>query len=60
MATYSEEDLKRIAKTIGKDPSEVTKHANRFEAAATWYRLNSTAPKGKKFSETRKRMTRNH
>ena len=45
MATYSKEDLERIATAIDKDVHDVMRHESPFEAAAVWYRLNSRAPK---------------
>jgi hypothetical protein len=45
MDTYSKDDFERIAMAVGKDVADVMRHANSFEAAALWYRLNSRAPK---------------
>ena len=57
MATYSRADFERIAAAIGKDVVEVVQHEEGFEAAATWYRLFSKAPKGVAPSVMCKRMT---
>jgi len=45
MATYSKEDFEHIAAAIGKDVDDVMRHESCFEAAAVWYRLDSSAPK---------------
>src|SRR5262249_19238460 len=42
MATYSDADFARIAKAMAKGPDQVAKYANRFEAAAAWYRLKTS------------------
>jgi hypothetical protein len=47
MPTYSKADFERIAAAIDKDVAHVIRYENRFEAAATWYRLNTAAPQGK-------------
>jgi hypothetical protein len=59
MPTYSRNDYEGIATAIGKD---VTEHENEFEAAATWYRLDSRSrqakaglPKAKAASSPKKR-----
>ena len=56
MSTYSNHDLERIAEAIGESPAHVIKYANRFEAAAAWYRLYYRAPKGILLADTAKRM----
>ena len=56
MPTYSTEDFEKIAETIGKGPAHVIQYANRFEAAAAWYRLYCRAPKGLHPADTGKRM----
>jgi hypothetical protein len=45
--TYSKGDFEQIAAAIGKGLAHVIRYENRFEAAATWYRLNAAAPQGK-------------
>jgi hypothetical protein len=44
MATYSDLDLENIAAAIAVDPQEVHPHAQQFEAAALWYRLDRRRP----------------
>ena len=56
MCTYSNQDFERIAAAIGKGPAHVIQYANRFEAAAAWYRLYCRAPKGVHPADTGKRM----
>src|SRR5262245_46306547 len=56
MGTYSAADFARIAKTIAKRPAHVRQYANRFDAAATWYRLYCRAPKGLLLANMAKRM----
>jgi hypothetical protein len=56
MSTYSSQDFDRIARIIAKRPPHVMEYANRFEAAATWYRLCCRAPKGILLADTGKRM----
>ena len=56
MATYSSADFPRIANKTAKNPAQVTKYANRFEAAAAWYRLYCLAPKGLLLADTADRM----
>jgi hypothetical protein len=56
MATYSDADFARIAKAIAKGPDQVTKCANRFEAAAAWYRLNCRSPRGLLLGDIAKQM----
>ena len=48
MPTYSQADFERIAAAIDKDVDHVLRHENRFEAAATWYRLSAAAAQGKR------------
>ena len=55
MSTYNH-DLERIAEAIGESRAHVIKYANRFEAAAAWYRLYYRAPKGILLADTAKRM----
>jgi hypothetical protein len=54
--SYSKQDLERVAETIGKRLAHVMRYANRFEAAATWYRLCCRAPEGIHLAGTAKRM----
>jgi hypothetical protein len=56
MSNYSDQDFERIAETIGKSPVHVRHYANRFEAAAVWYRLYCRAPKAVLLVATGKRM----
>ena len=56
MSTYFSQDFEGIAATIGKGPAHVIQYANRFEAAAAWYRLYCRAPKGVHPADTGKRM----
>ena len=44
MTTYQRSNLAQIADAIGVDVARIVKHKNMFEAAATWYRLNSRRP----------------
>jgi hypothetical protein len=53
MSTYSNQDFERIAETIAKSPAHVITYANRFEAAAAWYRLYCRAPKGILLADTK-------
>ena len=46
MATYSREDLERIATEIGRDVGDVIKCRQRFEWAADWYGLDCGLPRG--------------
>ena len=45
MATYSREDLERIAAAIGRDVGDVVKHKQLFEGAAGWYQLDCGLPR---------------
>ncbi len=45
MPTYSTDDFERIATALGQDAADIVRHANSFEAAAIWYRLDSKTPK---------------
>ena len=56
MSTYFSQDFEKIAATVGKGPAHVIQYANRFEAAAAWYRLYCRAPKGLHPADTGKRM----
>jgi hypothetical protein len=47
MPTYCKADFDRIAAAIDKTVDHVLRYESRFEAAATWYRLNAAAPQGK-------------
>ena len=44
MATYTHDDFEQIAAAIGMEAEAVSKHAQLFEAAARWYRLDSDPP----------------
>ena len=58
MGTYSEKAFKRISIAVGKDLASVKKYADRFEAAAMWFRLNREGSTIKRTvpSEIKKRM----
>jgi hypothetical protein len=43
--TYSNEDLERIAASIGVSPLTVADYRNEFEAAAAWYRSDCRSPR---------------
>jgi hypothetical protein len=45
MATYEQLNFEQIATAIGVALEQVTHHANLFEAAACWYRLDRGRPK---------------
>jgi hypothetical protein len=47
MPTYSKADFDRIAAATDKTVDHVLRYESRFEAAATWYRLNAATPRGK-------------
>jgi hypothetical protein len=40
MATYEQSNFEQIATVIGVEIGQISKHANLFEAAALWYRLD--------------------
>jgi hypothetical protein len=44
MATYKQLNFEEIATAIGVEVGQIAKHANQFEAAALWYRLNKRRP----------------
>jgi hypothetical protein len=44
MATYEQSDFEEIATAVGVDVMQIAKHANKFEAAALWYRLDRRRP----------------
>ena len=68
MATYSEDDLRRIAEAVSKPLAEVMRYRHAFEAAAMWYRSDCrTAPqvapykivrRAKQISETARKLLR--
>jgi hypothetical protein len=48
MGTYSNGDFEQIAAALGINLARVLPHEKRFEAAATWYRLNRAGSKVKR------------
>jgi hypothetical protein len=56
MTSYRNRDLAKIAEAIDVDRALVEQFRNRFEAAATWYRLDRRTPKGVRLAETAKQM----
>jgi hypothetical protein len=44
MTTYKQSNFEQIAAAIGLKVGQIAKHANQFEAAALWYRLNKRRP----------------
>jgi hypothetical protein len=60
VATYSEDDFKRIAAAIGKHVAGVACHEKAFEAAAMWYRLSRITPEGARIAPSvmRRRLTK--
>jgi hypothetical protein len=58
MTTYEQSDFEQIAAAIGVDVGQIVKHANQFEAAARWYRLDSMRPKRIAPSKSREKLDR--
>ena len=56
MPTYSKHNLDEIAVATAKSPAHVLRYANRFEAAAAWYRSYCRAPMGVRLANTAKRL----
>ncbi len=56
MPTYSPADFDRIGAAIGKDGAQVAEYADRFEAAARWYRSFREGPERVALSVTRRKM----
>ncbi len=44
MAIYAHDNFQQIAAAIGMEVEEIAKHAQLFEEAARWYRLDSASP----------------
>ncbi len=44
VATYTHDNFEQIAAAIGMEAEAVAKHAQLFEAAARWYRLDQASP----------------
>jgi len=44
MVTYDQSNFEEIATAVGVDVGQIVKHANAFEAAALWYRLDNRRP----------------
>ena len=45
LKVYNESDFDRIAEAIDKSAPHVAAHANEFDAAAMWYRMDSRDPR---------------
>jgi hypothetical protein len=56
VSAYSTKNFENIAEAIGKSPAHVLRYANRFEAAAAWYRSYCRAPKVGRLTNTAKRL----
>lgn len=58
MATYEQTNFEQIAAAIGVEVGQITEHANLFEAAALWFRLDRRRPTRTAPFEVRKRLDR--
>jgi hypothetical protein len=56
MATYEQSNFEQIATAIGVDVGQITKHANLFEEAARWYRLDKRRPRRTAPSSLRRKV----
>jgi hypothetical protein len=56
MATYEQSNFEQIATAIGVDVGQITKHANLFEEAARWYRLDERRPRRTAPSSLRRKV----
>jgi hypothetical protein len=56
MATYTHGNFEQIATAIGMEVGQIAKHENRFEAAASWYRLDRRRPTRIAPSKTREKL----
>src|SRR4051794_30100164 len=54
--TYEQENYEQIATAIGMEVGQIAKHKSRFEAAATWYRLDRRRPTRIAPSKTREKL----
>ena len=58
MTTYAHDDFKQIAAASSMEAKAVAKHAQMFEAAARWYRLDSASPDRAAPSTLRRKLDR--
>jgi hypothetical protein len=56
MAPYEQSNFEQIATAIGVDVGQITKHANLFEEAARWYRLDKRRPRRNAPSSLRRKV----
>ena len=56
MATYEQSNFEQIATAIDVDVGQITKHANLFEEAARWYRLDKRRPRRTAPSSLRRKV----
>jgi hypothetical protein len=58
MATYEQSNFEEIAAAVGVEVGQIAKHANQFEAAALWYRLDRRRPTRNAPFELHKKLDR--